>query len=198
MQGGFGQLIIIFMDIFDEFKNFLIMWGLPLTVFALVARYLKDNLNQVSINFLESSLRIFYSFAGFSKMQDYRYPVGQTSLALYLVASNWLLFGYMIAMFVMKYMKAWNNLEAIKRMTIIEIKRSRSNHPLYGSITQSFFPINIILLPLILPVVFFKSERLNDSVLKAQYGLLILMYSVISLPVFCILFPFMFFKCVTN
>jgi len=83
-------------------------------------------------------------------------------------------------------------------MAIVELKRSRSYNKMIGSITQTFFPINLILLPLIIPVVVFKSERLNDSVLKMQYMLLILMYLIVSVIIACLILPLLYIKSVAN
>ena len=58
------------------------------------------------------------------------------------------------------------NLEALRRMNIIKLKNTNSYDKLYGGVTITFFPISIIMLPFVIPVVVFKSERLNDFILK--------------------------------
>ena len=68
-------------------------------------------------------------------MDDYTYPVGQTIIKLMLIFTNIVLISYMIALFVISYTKSWTNMEAYKRMNVVELKRSRSYHPYYGSIT---------------------------------------------------------------
>jgi len=92
----------------------------------------------------------------------------------------------------------WSNLEALRRMNIIKLKNTNSYDKLYGGVTITFFPISIIMLPFVIPVVVFKSERLNDFILKIQYAAMMLMYcflgAIISFP----LLPVLYFKIVAN
>jgi len=47
--------------------------------------------------------------------------------------------------------------------------------PIIGSITSTFFPINIIMLPLLIPVIIVKNKKLNEMVNKMQYaGMIVL------------------------
>ena len=69
-------------------------------------------------------------------------------------------------MFINRYKFVYQNLEAFRRMNIIRLKNTNSYDKLYGGVTITFFPISIIMLPFIIPVVVFKSERLNDFILK--------------------------------
>ena len=83
-------------------------------------------------------------------------------------------------------------------MNIIKLKNTNSYDKLYGGVTITFFPISIIMLPFIIPVVVFSSERLNDFILKMQYALMILMYcflgTIISLPII----PLLYMKLIMN
>ena len=74
--------------------------------------------------------------------------------------------GFLISMFVLRYFYVQLNIEAIKRIDIIHKKNSLSYDRLNGAITMTFFPINILLLPLYIPLLLIKSERLNDTILK--------------------------------
>jgi len=69
-------------------------------------------------------------------------------------------------MFINRYKVVWTNLEALRRMNIIKLKNTNSYDKLFGGVTITFFPISIIMLPFVIPVVVFKSERLNDFILK--------------------------------
>jgi hypothetical protein len=83
-------------------------------------------------------------------------------------------------------------------MNIIKLKNSNSYDNFYGGVTITFYPISIIMLPFVIPVVIFKSERLNDFILKIQYAVMILMYcilgSIISIPII----PMLYFKIIVN
>jgi hypothetical protein len=83
-------------------------------------------------------------------------------------------------------------------MNIIKLKNTNSYDKLYGGVTITFFPISIIMLPLVIPVVVFKSERLNDFILKIQYAVMIVLYcllgSIIAVPII----PMLYMKLVMN
>jgi len=79
---------------------------------------------------------------------------------------NILLLSFLVAMFINRYKYVWQNIDAIRRMEIIKLKNSNSYDSLYGGVTLTFFPISVIVLPFVIPVVVFKSERLNDFILK--------------------------------
>ena len=74
--------------------------------------------------------------------------------------------GFLITMFVLRYIKVYKSIEAEKRKDIIQLKNVLNNDLVYGAITMSFFPINIILLPFMVPLLMMKSERANDNILK--------------------------------
>lgn len=79
---------------------------------------------------------------------------------------NVLFLSFLVAMFINRYKYVFGNIDAIRRMEIIKLKNSISYDELYGGVTITFFPISIIVLPFLPFVVLFKSERLNDFVLK--------------------------------
>lgn len=54
------------------------------------------------------------------------------------------------------------------------------------------------MLPFIIPVVIFKSERLNDFILKIQYAAMIVMYCVIGAIIAIFLAPLLYFKLIMN
>ena len=125
-------------------------------------------------------------------------PQGKIFISLFVYMFNVLLLSFLVAMFINKYKFVWKNLDALKRMNIIKLKNSCGYDTLTGGITITFFPISIIILPLILPVVIFKSERLNDFILKIQYGFMILMYCLIALCLSVFVWPIMYIKSVLN
>lgn len=51
-------------------------------------------------------------------------------------------------------------------MNIIRLKNSSSYNRWFGAITTTFFPISLLSLPFMIFLMIFKSERLNDFVLK--------------------------------
>ena len=83
-------------------------------------------------------------------------------------------------------------------MNIIKLKNTNSYDKLYGGVTITFFPISIIMLPFVIPVVVFKSERLNDFILKIQYALMILMYCLLGFFIAIPIIPILYLKLISN
>lgn len=101
-------------------------------------------------------------------------------------------------MFINRYKFVWTNLDALRRMNIIKLKNTNSYDKLYGGVTITFFPISIIMLPFVIPVVVFKSERLNDFILKMQYAVMILMYCLLGFFLSMPIIPLLYFKLISN
>jgi hypothetical protein len=70
------------------------------------------------------------------------------------------------AMFINKYKIVWRNLDAYKRFNIIKMKNSISYDKFIGGCTLTFFPLNIIMLPLMAPVLAMRNPRASDFLLK--------------------------------
>ena len=79
---------------------------------------------------------------------------------------SFMLMSLLVAIFINRYKILWKNIDAMKRMEFINLKNTKNFDQLFGGVTMTFFPINILLLPFILPVVGFKSMRLNEFILK--------------------------------
>jgi len=77
-----------------------------------------------------------------------------------------MLISFMVSTYINRYRSSYTNLESIRRMNIIKLKNSNSFDKWYGAITITFFPISLICLPFMIFLVIFKSERLNDFMLK--------------------------------
>jgi hypothetical protein len=109
-----------------------------------------------------------------------------------------MLLSFLVAMFINRYKVVWTNLEAMRRKNVIKLKNTNSYDKLYGGVTITFFPISIIMLPFVVPVVVFKSERLNDFILKMQYALMILMYCLLGFMISIPLIPLLYLKLIMN
>jgi len=101
-------------------------------------------------------------------------------------------------MFINRYKFVWLNLDALRRMNIIKLKNTNSYDELYGGVTITFYPISIVMLPFVIPVVVFKSERLNDFILKIQYAAMIVMYCILGTIIAAPLVPLLYFKLIAN
>lgn len=143
-------------------------------------------------------LDIFDGINGRQDFTEYKEPQGKIFILIFVYVFKILLLSFLVAMFINRYQYVWSNIDAIRRMDIIKLKNSRSFNEVYGGVTNSFFPISILTLPLIIPVVFFKSERMSDFVLKFQYIFMIMMYCVIAIFLAIPFLPMLYLKCVAN
>lgn len=83
-------------------------------------------------------------------------------------------------------------------MEFIHLKNTKNFDSKIGGVTMTFFPINFIIIPFILPVVGFQSERLSDFILKIQYAILIFIYCLIAIIFSVILIPLLILKSLIN
>jgi hypothetical protein len=49
------------------------------------------------------------------------------------------------------------------------MKNHLSYDPIIGSVTSTFFPINVIMIPFMLIVIGVKNKKLNEMINKTQY-----------------------------
>ena len=141
---------------------------------------------------------VFNMIIGKIDITYYHYPLGDSYLLAASFIAKILLFSFLVAMFVLRYFHVWQNIEATRRMDIIRLKNSQHFDPLYGCITMTYFPINIILLPFVVIVLVLKSERVNNSILQMQYFLLVIAYLFVAVALTVVLVPLLYFKIVAN
>ena len=109
-----------------------------------------------------------------------------------------LLLNLLIAMFSNTYQAIYENQNAIRLKRILEMKNHLAYDPVIGSVTSTFFPINIVMLPMLVPVLVVQNRKLNEMVNKLQYAaMIVLQISAISLFQ-VILSPIVYAKMVLN
>ena len=123
---------------------------------------------------------------------------GKIFLTVFSFLSTMLLLTFMVAMFNNRYQIVFKNLDFLRRLNIIKLKNSVSFDPFLGGITTSFFPINIILLPFIVPILVLKNKALNDLILKSQYVLMGVLYALLALLSCAVIIPLLYFKTCVN
>ena len=106
--------------------------------------------------------------------------------------------GLVTAMVVLKYRQVYQKMEATRSLDVIEMKNNQGYDPKWGGIICSFFPLNIILIPLYIPMLLMRSARLNESILKLQYSVMVTFYTIIALAVSILGTPLMFLKLIGN
>ena len=108
------------------------------------------------------------------------------------------LLSLLYAIFSNRYRQVKINLNALKRYTLIEKKNRMLYDKSYGAVTCSFFPLNILMLPFLLPVLYYKSEKLSDNILKAQYATMSIFYTLLLMVAALILLPICYIKIIVN
>ena len=163
---GLGELIMMILHMVDQFRKFIFTFGLLIVLFIMINLTLKNEFKQQRISFLEIMQDILNAFYGKPEFSFFTQPDGQLFIMLFVYVFNILLVSFLVAMFINRYSFLWGNLDALKRMNIIKLKNTSDYDPLYGGVTITFFPISLIILPFIPFVVLFKSQRLNEFILK--------------------------------
>ena len=69
-------------------------------------------------------------------------------------------------MFSNTYQTIYENKNAIRLKRILDMKNHLSFDPLVGSVTTTFFPINVIMLIPMVPVILVKNKKFNEMVNK--------------------------------
>jgi len=131
-------------------------------------------------------------------LENYTNPGGKLFITIFVYVFYILLLSFLVAMFINRYQYVYVNIDAIKRMDIIKLKNSNSYDPIYGGVTITFFPISVIVLPFMIPVVAFESERLNDFILKLQYALMMFVYSLMAMVIALPVLPLLYIKAIIN
>jgi len=123
--------------------------------FIIVGRELNAELKTKESSFYQIILDIFDGFNGKQNFGDYTYPQGKVFITVFVYVFNILLLSFLVAMFINRYKFVYQNLAALRRMNIIKLKNSSSFDAGIGGVTITFFPISILVLPFIIPVVIF-------------------------------------------
>jgi archaellum component FlaF (FlaF/FlaG flagellin family) len=109
-----------------------------------------------------------------------------------------LLLNLLIAMFSNTYQRIYENKNAIRLKRILDMKNRLTYDPMIGSVTSTFFPINILMIPFMIPVIIVQNKKLNEMINKLQYAALIFFQAFVILILQFILFPIMYVKMVLN
>lgn len=193
-----GELIMMLDQMKNELIRFFATFGLIIVSFLLVGRMLGSELKYENATFWEVFMDLFNAFNGNQNFADFKMPIGQSYIAVFMYIFKVLLMSLLAAMFINKYKEVWRNLDAYRRFNIIKLKNSVSYDKYIGGVTLTFFPINILMLPFIPFIVFFRSSRASDFLLKLQYGLMMIMYCILAGIIIVPFSPILYMKVVAN
>lgn len=193
-----GELIIMLYQMINEFLRFFGTFGLVILMFWLIGRILGADFKVTDSSFFEVFLDLFNAINGNPLFEKYKIPVGQIYIAIFMYIFKVLLMSLLASMFINKYKQVWKNLDAYRLLKIIRLKNSVAYDKYIGGATLSFFPINVIVTPFIIPIMNMRSQRASDFLLKIQYILMILMYLVLAFCMIAPMVPVLYCKIMVN
>ena len=161
-----GELIMMLDQMGNELVRFFSTFGLIVGLFLLIGRMLSEELKFERASFWQAFLDLFTAFNGNQDFSVFTTPAGQVYIGLFMFLFKVLLLSLLAAMFINRYQVVWRNLDAYRRFIIIRLKNSVSYDRFLGGVTITFFPINFIILPFIMPIIVLKSKRASDFLLK--------------------------------
>ena len=109
-----------------------------------------------------------------------------------------LVISLLASMFISRYRSVWANIEAYRYLRIVQLKNNLAYDKYIGCITLSFFPLNIMVMPFIPLIVKLRSPRISDFLLKMQYGIMMVFYSIVSLVLILPITPLLYGKILAN
>lgn len=109
-----------------------------------------------------------------------------------------LLLSLLAAMFINRYQMVFKNLDTFRMFNIIKQKNSLSFDKYIGGITMTFFPVNLLMVPLILPILAMRNARISEFALKVQYIFMVSAYVVIALFLLIPMLPLLYLKIIVN
>jgi hypothetical protein len=193
-----GELIIMLYQMVNEFIRFLGTFGLVILMFWLMGRMLGADFKVTNSSFFEVFLDLFNAINGNPLFDKFKAPTGQIYIAVFMYIFKVLLMSLLASMFINKYKMVWKNLDAYRLLKIIRLKNSVSYDKYIGGVTLSFFPINVVVTPFIIPILNMRSQRASDFLLKIQYILMIFMYLILALMITLPMAPFLYIKIMVN
>ena len=198
MTTGLGDIIIIIEHMAIELVRLLKTFGILLLLFVFLIAETKRSLKTEKFTLYDISRNVFDLLNGKTHFEEFTYPTGRFYQAFMVILVNVCLISFLVAVFINRLKTLHGNLDAIQRITIIQLKNSIDYDRFCGGVTNTFFPINILGLPFFPFMMFFKSERLSEFVLKIQYSFLIVLYSLLGLTCSLPAIPLLYAKCVAN
>lgn len=143
-------------------------------------------------------LDLFNAFNGIADYSQFTMPIGQSYIAIFMYCVRILFISLLASMFINRYRQLWANIDAHRYLRIIQLKNQVSYDKHVGCITLSFFPLNIMIIPLIPLIIKLRSPRISDFLLKIQYSIMMLFYSILALFMIFPLAPLLYCKLLIN
>ena len=194
-----GQSIMMLTFMIGEVVRFFCTFGTLLSIFLMIGAMLNSEFTGVSNQqYWQVFINLYSTFNGKSVLDKYQTVFGQIYINSYMYVFEICLMALLVAMFINKQQNVIKNLDAYRRFNIIRLKNSQSFDPAIGGLCLTFFPINIVAIPFMVPIMLFKNPRISEFTLKLQYTALLGLYSLVAVCLIILMVPYLYMKCVVN
>jgi len=147
-----GYVVIMISEMVKELMLFFNSFGVLIFIFFACLRAMSHVLKKDHLSFYNNVVDSIDAFIGRTRLEEFKSPWGITYILTASYVSRLFLFSILISMFIFRYKAVWKSIEAKRRTDIIKLKNSQQYDPQFGAISMSYFPINLILLPFLLPI----------------------------------------------
>mmetsp|Transcript_30418 Transcript_30418/g.46594 ORF Transcript_30418/g.46594 Transcript_30418/m.46594 type:complete len:246 (-) Transcript_30418:419-1156(-) len=158
-----GELIMMLQEMLSEMIKFFLTFGLIIAVFLMIGRLLLYELKKDKFYIF---IDLFDAINGNQNFDDFTKPVGQVYIASFMYIFRVLFISLLAAMFINKYKQMFTQLDSFRRFSIIRQKNAVVFDKYIGGVTMTFFPINMLMVPFIIPILYIRNARASDFVLK--------------------------------
>jgi hypothetical protein len=163
-----GETIMMLRVIIKEMVRFFSTFGIIIIIYLFIGRFLGELIVRDISDSEYGSLfnHLFNALTGNPEFIIFSIPYGEIYITTFLLIFRLTLMSLLVSIFINKYMRVYANLDAIKRSSIIELKNSITYDKYVGALTCSFFPINSLVMPFIIPILKYRSQKISESLLK--------------------------------
>mmetsp|Transcript_1501 Transcript_1501/g.1990 ORF Transcript_1501/g.1990 Transcript_1501/m.1990 type:complete len:159 (+) Transcript_1501:13-489(+) len=153
-------------SLISQLIRFFLTIGVFFLLFLFIGVFLTMELQYEQHGIYEMFLALYNSMMGNPRFEEYKIPLGQAYIATHMFVFKIFLMSFLASNFLNRYQNLSKTLDAVKRFSIIKLKNSISFDSLIGGVTVTFYPINILMFPFMVPTLLLKSSRFSDFVLK--------------------------------
>ena len=193
----FGPLIEILLHMLKELLKFLAIYGLIFMVFLSAGAWMYFNYSEFKSENWRGVIYLFaaslgsFDFSLFGHNETFiNKEYGWVYLMLFLVLTNIVLINFLIAILSNKYTEMETKKKHLYNQSILMLKQVQTDDKYYSWLVASFVPLNVLMIPFVPFIIFWKSEKLNRILMYACYAPMIIFGVVLFVAANLALLPF--------
>ena len=157
-----GPSIIMMVALRFDLLKFFIAFGLPLVCILMIGVFNSRDFTYDNLDAWGLFIQLFSAFTGEQEFSLFKEYAGQIYLVLFILMYFVMLLNLLIAMFSNTYQIIYDKKESIRLRRILQMKNQLSFDPIVGSVTSTFFPINVVMIPFMIFIVVVKNKKANE------------------------------------